>query len=89
MYQYKEQRAYIFTEKGQIEFLRIRDHVQDLLTRAGAVRMDCATHPPGRGSSDSWDAIACVDRLVELKELREITPKDTIGQHRIFVSTKL
>jgi hypothetical protein len=32
--------------------------------------------------------MACVDRLVELGEIREITPRHTAGQDRIFVSAK-
>jgi hypothetical protein len=41
------------------------------------------------GIGDSWQRIACVDRLVELGEIREITnPNEVAGQHRIFVDTR-
>lgn len=39
-------------------------------------------------SGDSWLLLACVDRLVELGELREIPQTHTAGQDRIFVKTK-
>lgn len=32
-----------------------------------------------------WEALACMDRLVELGELREITGPNVMGQHRVFV----
>lgn len=35
-------------------------------------------------SGDSWFLMACVDRLVELGEIREIT-KHAPGQCRVFV----
>ena len=39
--------------------------------------------PPG----GMWQMPACVDRLVELGELREVTaPKSVAGQHRIFTN---
>ena len=36
--------------------------------------------------SDSWMMLACVDRLVELKEIREVTGNNVAGQHRVFMS---
>lgn len=37
------------------------------------------------GGGDTWQKMACVDRMVELGELKEI-PNSTssVGQHRIF-----
>lgn len=84
-YNYQTERREIFTEDGQTTFLKIRDNVQSLLKKAGAVRMQevmsCAT-------GSSWTMIACVDRLVELGELREIQQPDCAGQHRVFVATR-
>lgn len=76
-YRYEEQRANLFTEEGQRMFLKVRD--------AGAVRMDKLMGYAGGG--DSWDMLACADRLVELGELVEVP--NTVcraGQDRIFVS---
>ena len=41
-----------------------RDNVHNLLAKSGAVTMGCAIR--GCGGGDSWDMLACVDRLVEL-----------------------
>lgn len=81
MYVYEQQKAFVLTDEGQRTFLKIRDHVHKLLEEAGAVRMQEAM----KGTGDSWDLMACVDRLVELGELREVTTGKVAGQHRIFV----
>jgi hypothetical protein len=42
----------------------------------------------GSGGGDTWDMLACMDRLVELGEIREVTMNgDVAGQHRVFVKT--
>lgn len=85
MYTYAEQRKNIFTEDGQVTFLKIRDNVQCLLKQAGSVRMEEAINGV---YGDTWTMLACVDRLVELGEIREITKQGEVaGQHRVFVST--
>ena len=84
MYNYKTERERVFTDSGQRYLLVIRDRVKKLLSLAGAFRMEEAT----KGMcGDSWLALTCVDRLVEIGEIQEIdaqTPKP--GQHRIFIS---
>lgn len=83
MYKYAECRPRIFTEEGQRMFLQIRDKTHELLKLAGAVRMQeiiCKV------SGSTWDMLACVDRLVELGEIREITAGPVAGQNRVFVS---
>lgn len=85
MYDYKLERKEVFTEKGQRMFLSIRDRVQGLPKPAGAVRMQEAISGE---SGDSWQMLACVDRLVELGEIRELTKDDCAGQHRVFVGAK-
>ena len=82
-YDYEQEKEELFSDAGQRRFLRIRDNVQALLKKAGAFRMlegiaaDCGS---------SWALMACVDRMVELGEIREITGADTAGQDRVFVS---
>lgn len=85
-YDYRTQRAELFTERGQIMFLEIRDRVKRLLSQSGAVRMEEAI----KGTSGvSWDMLACVDRMVELGELREITAGIQVaGQQRVFVEAE-
>lgn len=84
MYNYEEEKKEVFTERGQVMFLKIRDTVQALIKKAGCVRMQEAI---GEVTGSSWTMLACVDRLVELGELREI-PQDDCAGHRIFVSAR-
>ena len=39
-------------------------------------------------TGDSWSMMACVDRMVELGELREITSNDVVGQHRFSLTPR-
>lgn len=80
-YRYETERPEVFTEEGQKMFLAIRDQVKELLAKAGAVRMDKAI---AGQSGNSWTMLACVDRLVELKEICEITPSGIPNQWRVF-----
>jgi len=83
MYNYQTERAKIFTEEGQETFLKIRDKVKLLLKQSGAVMLQNAISGV---TGDSWMHLACVDRLVELGEIREITKDNVAGQHRVFVA---
>jgi len=66
-------------------FTLIRDNVKALLKQSGAVRLLEAIND---ATGDSWLMLACMDRMVEMGELREITPKDkTVQQYRVFVTT--
>ena len=82
MYVYEDLRGDLFSDQGQIQFLTVRDNIQRLLKEAGAVRMSEAIRPL---SGDSWLMLACVDRLVELGEIREVTEDNVAGQDRVFV----
>lgn len=79
-YQYETEKPKLFTEEGQVGFLKTRDKVNELLKVAGAVRLQEAM-----STGDSWEQLARFDRLVELGEIREITDDDVAGQHRVFV----
>lgn len=85
MYDYQRERPYVFTERGQVQFLSIRDRVNRLLEEAGAVRLsEVIRHETG----DSWEMLACVDRLVELREIIELKYPEKIlsaTQFRVFV----
>ena len=85
MYKYEENKSYIFTDDGQRAFLKVRDCANDLLDKAGAFMLTCAWAYLGGG--DSWHHIACVDRMVELGEIVEITQPGVAGQNRVFVRT--
>jgi len=85
VYEYEKEKPKLFTDEGQRAFLKVRDNVFHLLKEAGAVRMTEAL----RGSTgDSWFQLACVDRMVELGEIRERTiPGEVAGQDRVFVKS--
>jgi hypothetical protein len=68
-YSYKELRPALFTEEGQVRFLAVRDRARDLLTAHGQATLEQLIN--GFGGTN-WDQIACVDRMVELGELRLI-----------------
>lgn len=82
-YRYEDIRPHIFTEDGQRMFLKIRDESKRLIAEAGACRSDKLMKAAGTG--DSWHMLACIDRLVELGELQELTGDEVAGQHRVFV----
>jgi hypothetical protein len=85
MYDYAIERKGLFTEDGQVKFLEVRDAVHTLLNSAGAFRMD-ALHVTG----DSWLTLACIDRLVELKEIVPLRPKDSCwGQYQVYASPQV
>jgi len=82
MYIYATQKKELFTEEGSALYQAIRDNVKNLLATSGAVMMKNAIV----GTGDSWTMLACVDRMVELGEIREVTALDSCqGQHRVFV----
>jgi len=86
MYNYQSERPALFTEEGQREFIKFRDNAIELLNKAGAF-MSMAPFK-GVHCKDSFQNMAFLDRLVELGDVREITGPGTMGQHRVFISTK-
>lgn len=82
MYDYAKEKSKIFTESNQVLFLAIRDNTKKLLDISGAARLQEII---ANVTGDTWNMLACVDRLVELGEIREITTQDTPGQYRVFV----
>lgn len=87
MYNYTQEKPKLFTEDGQVMFLKIRDNVNSIIEKSGAIMMENAM----RGASgSSWTQLACVDRMVELGELYEVTKGMSVaGQHRIFTKNKI
>ena len=83
-YNYQTEKPKIFTEQGQKNFLKVRDHVHKMLKESGAFTMEKALVGI---SGDSWTQLAYVDRLVELGEIREINQEGYVpGRYRVFVS---
>lgn len=81
-YNYQAERSSLFTEKGCCDFIKIRDNTFELLELAGAVRIREATQ--GIGGSTFFQH-ACMDRMIEMKEIREMTGPNACGQDRVFV----
>jgi len=73
-YEYEKENKYVFTDKGQIHFLHIRDLAHKLLKQSGAVREDkLLVLAPGVGAASNWEMLACIDRLVEIGEIKEVS----------------
>ena len=85
MYHYETEKPSLFTEDGQVMFLKVRDQVHRLLAQAGAVRAQEAWR---NVCGDCWMMLACLDRLVELQEIRELSDAKAPGQHRVFVAAR-
>jgi hypothetical protein len=83
MYNYQTEKPRLFTEEGQVMFLKVRDQVKKLLAEAGAVRAQEAWKGV---CGDGWQMIACLDRLIELREIRELPDVKAPAQHRVFVA---
>ena len=81
-YNYEEIKPKIFIEAHQRLFLEIRDTVHRHLSETGVAKMGFILNGI---SGDSWVMMACVDRLVELDEIRELFHGDVVSQDRIFV----
>ena len=82
MYKYEELRSEIFTDEGQRGFLKARDLVNRLLDESGCFFMGSVIPKVG---GDSWLAMAYVDRLVELGEIKEVKNDLGAGQYRILM----
>jgi hypothetical protein len=86
-YDYSREKGRLFSDEGQRMFLRVRDFVKLALKTGGAVRMNEAMNAAGTGCS--WTMMACVDRLVELGEIVEVTSGlEVAGQYRVFVDAR-
>jgi hypothetical protein len=83
MAHYKEERHRIFEEENQKDFLKVRDICKDALEETGAFKSGNIM------TGDCWFFLNCLDRLVELGELSELTEdKDVRGQDRVFIKNR-
>lgn len=78
MYKYDDFKEWLFSDEGQRTFLGIRDHANQLLDTAGAFQLGKIIE------GYAWESMACIDRMVELEEIREISEPGAAAQHRIF-----
>lgn len=84
MYDYQNERPHVFTDAGQRQFLQVRDFCRRALEFSEAV--SAGKLMSAAGSGDSWKMMACVDRLVELGEIREVGKAGNAWQARIFTA---
>jgi hypothetical protein len=82
VYSYEEMKPTVLTDEGQIKFLKVRDHVHKVLAESGAITLEKAMSTVYGGS---WEAMACVDRLVELKEIKEVPQTNIPMQQKIYI----
>jgi hypothetical protein len=83
-YRYEEERHKIFTDEGQRTFLKVRDNAHLKLKHSGAATLGKIIDG---STGDTFVLLACVDRLVELGELREVTRENCASQDRVYVGT--
>lgn len=81
MYEYQKVKQNIFTESGQVMFIKIRDKVNSLLSQRRYFMMEEVLGCEG----SAWEIMACVDRLKELREIVETSGSGTMGQYRCFM----
>lgn len=81
-YNYNEIKPQLFTEKGNLMFMKIQKKAHKLLNTAGAFTM---VNLLNNTIGDGWLMIGCVERLVEINEIREVTNDDTNELDRVFV----
>ncbi len=79
-YNYAIERPFVLTDEGQRVLLKMRDLAFELCGKAGAVRADKLMVFSG----NSWQIMACIDRLVEVGDLREIQFNNGAWQRKVF-----
>lgn len=84
MYNYKTERPFLFTEEGVVLFLAVRDRVKQLIAKRESFTMSEAIDHIGK-TATNWELMACVDRMVELGEVWEVSRPDVAGQFRTFI----
>ena len=85
-YSYEKERETTFTEDGQVMLLKIRDNAFRLIELSGAATVERIIQGVG---GDSWHMLACVDRLAEIGDLKEVQMAQPVrGQDRIFIRPK-
>lgn len=86
-YEYSEQKPYVFTDQGSRDVIRVFRFADGCFKFSGAATAGVLMNKAE--TSSSWEKMACVDRLVEMGEIREIPQAGCFWQHRVFVSGRL
>lgn len=86
-YVYEQEKTRLFSEENQKLFLEIRDKSKQMLDAQGAFRyIELVKGFTG----DSWLIMACVDRLVELKDIVPLRdPKTCWSQYQVYSTAQV
>lgn len=77
-YRYLDHRQKMFTDEGQRLLLDVRDATFDLLETSGAAKVEAIIDEAAGtlGAVDSWEVLTCVDRLIEIGDLKVLRGGD-------------
>jgi hypothetical protein len=84
MYDYTSERPWLFTDEGQRVFIAFRDVALKKLSDTGACTIGSALSWI-RGAPDSWKQLACIDRMVELGDVRKVERPGHATQSQVLV----
>lgn len=82
MYKYEDYKDKLLSIEGTEMFFNVKKRIDNFLSLSGAFKIENVIT---KMSGDSWLIMACVDRLVEIAYLKELTDKNVMGQNRVFV----
>lgn len=83
-YSYEQERAKVLAPERQDQFIHGRDRLLKAIEPTGAILWMKAMQFFNTGSS--WTDMACVDRMVELGDLRRVHQNGRVsGQYEVFV----
>jgi len=81
LYNYTVEKPRIFTEEGQVIFLKIRDRINEFIKTSGAFRADKVL---SNITGTSFQHRACLDRMIELGEIVCLSSDEIWGQYKVY-----
>ena len=84
MYKYEDEKSRLFTDEGQRVLFKVRDNFKELETVSGAIKAS-KLMAQTTNYGDTYLFLACMDRLVEIGEIKEITDSETIAQNKVYI----
>lgn len=84
-YCYQTEKHYTLTDKGQRDVIAVLEYINKTISKHGAVRLLEIMENVKFHTMSSWERVACVDRVIEIGKIYEVTlGMDVAGQYRIF-----
>lgn len=86
-YSYQTERPYVFSEEGSENVMRAKNYIDKALEQHGAVRCEEAMSGANfKGCPTSWERLVCIDRLVEIGEIRGVREgRGFATQHQVYI----